>query len=114
SVACPRGFRVPLADPPPSDTYTLSLHDALPIFAVQTAQQRRTMLSAHHDRMTGTVAEPGTGQAGRGGPGRGQHPAHHIGADVGRSEEHTSELQSRENLGCRLLLEQKKTNQSDT
>src|SRR5690606_41122193 len=28
----------------------------------------------------------------------------------GRSEEHTSELQSRENLVCRLLLEKKKTN----
>src|SRR5690606_40316843 len=29
-------------------------------------------------------------------------------AGVGRSEEHTSELQSRENLVCRLLLEKKK------
>src|SRR5690606_41068475 len=29
-------------------------------------------------------------------------------ADVRRSEEHTSELQSRENLVCRLLLEKKK------
>src|SRR5690606_42058758 len=28
--------------------------------------------------------------------------------DHGRSEEHTSELQSRENLVCRLLLEKKK------
>src|SRR5690606_39748013 len=28
---------------------------------------------------------------------------------VNRSEEHTSELQSRENLVCRLLLEKKKT-----
>src|SRR5436309_12463223 len=28
----------------------------------------------------------------------------------GRSEEHTSELQSRENLVCRLLLEKKKHN----
>src|SRR5690606_41056833 len=28
---------------------------------------------------------------------------------VARSEEHTSELQSRENLVCRLLLEKKKT-----
>src|SRR5690606_40854405 len=28
--------------------------------------------------------------------------------DSGRSEEHTSELQSRENLVCRLLLEKKK------
>src|SRR2546430_3949881 len=33
------------------------------------------------------------------GPGRG---------DVGRSEEHTSELQSQSNLVCRLLLEKKK------
>src|SRR5690606_40208537 len=30
---------------------------------------------------------------------------------VGRSEEHTSELQSRENLVCRLLLEKKKNEQ---
>src|SRR5690606_41368058 len=30
--------------------------------------------------------------------------------NVGRSEEHTSELQSRENLVCRLLLEKKKKN----
>src|SRR5690606_41191302 len=29
-----------------------------------------------------------------------------------RSEEHTSELQSRENLVCRLLLEKKKTRQA--
>src|SRR5690606_40543423 len=29
-------------------------------------------------------------------------------AEFGRSEEHTSELQSRENLVCRLLLEKKK------
>src|SRR5690606_41206994 len=32
----------------------------------------------------------------------------HLAAAVGRSEEHTSELQSRENLVCRLLLEKKK------
>src|SRR5690606_40098079 len=31
-----------------------------------------------------------------------------------RSEEHTSELQSRENLVCRLLLEKKKYEQNDT
>src|SRR5690606_41990355 len=31
--------------------------------------------------------------------------------DTGRSEEHTSELQSRENLVCRLLLEKKKKKQ---
>src|SRR5205085_7990753 len=32
------------------------------------------------------------------------------GLDLGRSEEHTSELQSQSNLVCRLLLEKKKTN----
>src|SRR3712207_8037303 len=31
-----------------------------------------------------------------------------LGADLGRSEEHTSELQSRQYLVCRLLLEKKK------
>src|SRR5690606_40816510 len=31
-----------------------------------------------------------------------------------RSEEHTSELQSRENLVCRLLLEKKKKNKQET
>src|SRR5690606_42059475 len=31
-----------------------------------------------------------------------------VGASTARSEEHTSELQSRENLVCRLLLEKKK------
>src|SRR3712207_8682756 len=51
---------------------------------------------------------------------RGGAPAHLLGAGVdgplarpdaerggGRSEEHTSELQSRQYLGCRLLLEKK-------
>src|SRR3712207_7805928 len=30
------------------------------------------------------------------------------GFDLGRSEEHTSEIQSRQYIGCRLLLEKKK------
>src|SRR5690606_2735334 len=40
-------------------------------------------------------------------------PVHHLQefrVAPGRSEEHTSELQSRENLVCRLLLEKKNTN----
>src|SRR2546427_5800092 len=37
------------------------------------------------------------------------HGAHESGdSDRGRSEEHTSELQSQSNLVCRLLLEKKK------
>src|SRR5690606_40532178 len=35
-----------------------------------------------------------------------------LGGNLLRSEEHTSELQSRENLVCRLLLEKKKTHKS--
>src|SRR2546426_6383588 len=34
--------------------------------------------------------------------------ANRVGSDTGRSEEHTSELQSPCNLVCRLLLEKKK------
>src|SRR3712207_8604758 len=36
------------------------------------------------------------------------------GAQHGRSEEHTSELQSRQYIVCRLLLEKKKSNSSHT
>src|SRR5436309_11567722 len=42
---------------------------------------------------------------GQGAAPRGDHDRHRRGQ---RSEEHTSELQSRENLVCRLLLEKKK------
>src|SRR2546422_7378970 len=34
--------------------------------------------------------------------------------EIARSEEHTSELQSRLHLVCRLLLEKKKKNKTDT
>src|SRR5699024_11510690 len=37
-------------------------------------------------------------------------PKHLKGFDIARSEEHTSELQSRFDLVCRLLLEKKKNN----
>src|SRR5690606_41943614 len=40
---------------------------------------------------------------------RGREPSDAGAARAGRSEEHTSELQSRENLVCRLLLEKKKS-----
>src|SRR5579864_9339966 len=64
-----------------TEIYTLSLHDALPIFPVRRRRQ-------------GRPARPG---------GRGLDPPP-------RSEEHTSELQSHVNLVCRLLLEKKKKN----
>src|SRR5258707_3471666 len=47
-------------------------------------------------------------------PGQGRHRSHlchqRPGRQNRRSEEHTSELQSRQYLVCRLLLEKKKTN----
>src|SRR5258708_37262744 len=42
----------------------------------------------------------------------GLRPLPRGGSRVGRSEEHTSELQSPDHLVCRLLLEKKKTKQS--
>src|SRR5438270_7591896 len=65
--------------PPTTEIYTLSLHDALPIYV----GPRR----AFFDR------EADLGAADQG---------------DARSEEHTSELQSQSNLVCRLLLEKKK------
>src|SRR5207302_2804835 len=45
---------------------------------------------------------------GRAGGGAAKDEAEIAGGEIPRSEEHTSELQSRENLVCRLLLEKKK------
>src|SRR2546430_7126200 len=63
-----------------TEIYTLSLHDALPIFIAAGVSKARFTLSIS-DRGRGMTAQ--------------------------RSEEHTSELQSQSNLVCRLLLEKK-------
>src|SRR5262249_60078160 len=52
------------------------------------------------------------GRGAAGGPGRVEARLH-VGDDVARSEEHTSELQSLTNLVCRLLLEKKKHTTKD-
>src|SRR5690606_41379358 len=61
--------------------------------------------------LTGTTRNPWNPETTPGGSSGGASAAAaagmgalHIGTDGGRSEEHTSELQSRENLVCRLLL----------
>src|SRR5437879_13590297 len=66
-------------DPTTTEIYTLSLHDALPICVLRAAPRGRH----------GTCAL-------------------WAGGGAGRSEEHTSELQSPMYLVCRLLLEKKK------
>src|SRR5205809_6323655 len=64
----------------PTEITTLSLHDALPIWA----KLGISIILMADDAGTREMAE-----------------------EVGRSEEHTSELQSRLHLVCRLLLEKK-------
>src|SRR3712207_9478099 len=82
-----------------TEIYALSLHDALPIFGYVPSRLRvgpdapPRAFSSVKARPTG-VADPGTGP-----------PQEE--SDPCRSEEHTSELQSRQYLVCRLLLEKK-------
>src|SRR5258705_11543644 len=72
-----------------TEIYTLSLHDALPIFYTP----------ATKDDMPGSVTSLARN------PQKSPSPER----EVTRSEEHTSELQSLRHLVCRLLLEKKKT-----
>src|SRR3989442_9912463 len=77
-----------------TEIYTLSLHDALPILAGQVVRllKSRTYLKVGGLRSLDQSVEDAratTDALGR------------------RSEEHTSELQSRPHLVCRLLLEKK-------
>src|SRR3712207_7343473 len=88
-----------------TEIYTLSLHDALPIF-----QGRREVRPHAPDGRRAGHAGPGVRRLRGADPAR--PPARGGGAAAGRadparSEEHTSELQSRQYLVCRLLLEKK-------
>src|SRR5438445_7903912 len=76
-----------------TEIYTLSLHDALPISSAKLGSPDRSVRSTRVLTKKPTISS------------------------VARSEEHTSELQSRQYLVCRLLLEKKKkdlTNNRDT
>src|SRR5690606_40846719 len=97
-----------------SASYILSLHDALPICprGGHGGDQPRLGLGGPVLRRAfQPVREPGPPQRQRGA--EAALPAgtdqRRRGGGAGRSEEHTSELQPRENLVCRLLLEKKNT-----
>src|SRR5207249_12039639 len=103
-----------LSAPPPPDTYTLSLHDALPISDAAERPVRRALQGRARQALRG-----GHARAVREGVSRtarqtvlqavAREYAQEFGAvPPARSEEHTSELQSRFDLVCRLLLEKKK------
>src|SRR5439155_23812259 len=87
-------------DPPPTKIYTLSLHDALPIYHYNAAIIPFVMLSAIHGTRRLILIWQSWRQ---------EYPTH-----LHRSEEHTSELQSRGHLVCRLLLEKKKNTKLDS
>src|SRR3712207_8834198 len=79
-----------------TEIYTLSLHDALPIFSMS---RRRSDASPSY---CWTAGDRGSRRGSRRRRLRGG------GGSRSRSEEHTSELQSRQYLVCRLLLVKKK------
>src|SRR3712207_9426244 len=87
-----------------TEIYTLSLHDALPIYLE--VAPREADGGATPDGSLELAAEPAEGEAERV---DGERLAVRVvDALGGRSEEHTSELQSRQYLVCRLLFENKK------
>src|SRR5690606_40858219 len=104
----------PFNHTPTSETYTLSLHDALPILSLMT-DSKCTAASWISDAYSATFSslsllrlfsarileKPITVLSGV----RSSWLIFEMNSDLTRSEEHTSELQSRENLVCRLLLE---------
>src|SRR5438309_7289511 len=79
-------------DTAPTEIYTLSLHDALPIFRAFLADDREEDL--FECGLTSFLGRDSCRSSSR------------------RSEEHTSELQSQFHLVCRLLLEKKKPSAS--
>src|SRR2546422_8041017 len=86
-----------------TEIYTLSLHDALPISCREVwrrGDEGQGSRRPAHWRSDGRRLSPLPRRADAGAR---LHRAH-----AGRSEEHTSELQSRLHLVCRLLLEKKK------
>src|SRR5258707_7452383 len=87
-----------------TEIYTLSLHDALPISACRSGWSRQNI------RESGIPRSHRTGTPSRASARCACSPS---ALRRERSEEHTSELQSRQYLVCRLLLEKKK-NSEDT
>src|SRR2546422_11658490 len=84
-----------------TEIYTLSLHDALPISSGIATMAVRGVISS----FTGRSAKASTPDTTTISSAEASASADEM---VVRSEEHTSELQSRLHLVCRLLLEKKK------
>src|SRR5690606_41547433 len=83
----------------PTGIATLSLHDALPILEGVPAPPGASVARSRCNDSSGELAKASATDI---------EARYWAGSSSRRSEEHTSELQSRENLVCRLLLEKKK------
>src|SRR5207253_10074188 len=95
--------------PPPTVSSPLSLHDALPIFEdLLVIPATAAALAAPSLRVIITRTSLGCIQAGIDVPVLWVFLCPPFQQNGERSEEHTSELQSRGHLVCRLLLEKKK------
>src|SRR3712207_7133132 len=77
-----------------TEIYTLSLHDALPIFAETKATTTVCNDAGCTMNISGMCHRQGV-----------ETKVRHLAELMARSEEHTSELQSRQYLVCRFLLE---------
>src|SRR3712207_8615248 len=90
-----------------TEIYTLSLHDALPIFhrAGRRVRRRAGSRSRRHRPAVPVAGRTRLRAERRSALAR--HGRRVGGRAADRSEEHTSELQSRQYLVCRLLLEKK-------
>src|SRR5690242_21295266 len=94
-----------------TESSTLSLHDALPIFPLPLPRRGRGKAVVDEDDAGAQVHHRAPCLGERAAVGRGRIAGDHVVvglARLRRSEEHTSELQSHVNLVCRLLLEKKK------
>src|SRR5690606_41458147 len=89
-----------------TELYTLSLHDALPISVISRSITEDPRPLTHTRPSLPPQVDAITMKALAKSPADRYQTAADFAA--ARSEEHTSELQSRENLVCRLLLEKKK------
>src|SRR5205085_8046680 len=99
--------------PATTSPYTLSLHDALPIFPARTlpassAPPSIMTLTTPRDAKSLSAASGSMRPSADGCARSTSTPRSTSSASADRSEEHTSELQSQSNLVCRLLLEKKK------
>src|SRR3712207_7896987 len=91
-----------------TEIYTLSLHDALPICQCWEEDEAEAALDARRAAMSRARAGRDMGADPRMVE-RSTIVACRLRLIADRSEEHTSELQSRQYLVCRLLLEKKNT-----